>query len=184
MSSDAPPPPTRPGVFTPRKLVALVIVVLGFASDLWTKGWMQERLGMDPDVVHQSDVIEVIPGCFRFQGNWNTGITFGLAAGHTEPILMFTAAACAVILGIVLLSRSPSRLLLVALAMILGGALGNLYDRWKWHKVRDFVVLYVGDWQWPAFNVADTLIVVGVVLILWRELFGHRAPAPAKGTGA
>lgn len=189
MAPDAPTPraASHRSPFSTRKLVALAIVALGLVADLWTKGWMQERLGMDPDLVHQSDVIEVVPGFFRLQGNWNTGITFGLAAGYTEPILVFTAVACAVILAIVLFARAPSRLLLAALAMILGGALGNLYDRWKWHKVRDFLLVYWEDpsvWQWPAFNVADTLIVVGVILILWRELFGHRAAAPAAEPGA
>jgi signal peptidase II len=172
---------TRPRL-SPLKVVALGLVVFGLALDLWSKSWMQHRLGMDPSVPHQSEQIEVIPGFFRFEGNWNTGITFGLAAGYTEPILVFTAVACVGILVALVLTKSRSKLLHVALALILGGAIGNLHDRWQWHKVRDFLVVYWKDpsvWQWPAFNVADSIIVIGVALILWRELFGRRAEADA-----
>jgi signal peptidase II len=165
------------------KIVAVAIVLVGVVADLATKSWMQQRLGMNPDHPHESQQIEVIPGFLRWQGNWNEGITFGIFQGHTEPILLFTVLACIGIFLAVLLTRSRSRLLHVALAMILGGAIGNLYDRWQWHKVRDFVLVYWKDpsvWNWPAFNVADSLIVVGVILILWRELFGRRpVPVPA-----
>ena len=167
----------RPSVLW--KGVALALVAAGLFSDLWTKDWMQHRLGMDPSNPHQSDTIHVIQNVFRFEGNWNEGITFGIAAGHTNPILVFTGLACLGILAALIFSRSPSRLLHVSLALILAGAIGNLYDRYTWHKVRDFVVVYWKDWQWPAFNVADSMIVVGVILILWRELFGRRGETAA-----
>jgi signal peptidase II len=160
------------------KLLALALVLGGLALDLWSKGWMQDRLAMDPGDPSQSEVIHLVPGFFRLEGTWNTGITFGLAAGYTQPILIFTVLACVGILVAILLLRSPSRVLHVALALVLAGAAGNLYDRWTWQKVRDFFVLYRGDWQWPAFNVADSLIVIGVGLIVGRELFGSRAQAP------
>lgn len=160
------------------KAWALLIVVLGTTADLWTKADMQQRLGMSPDHRHSSErEITVVPGYFKLAGNWNTGVTFGLAAGWTQPILIFTCVACAGILAWLLLTRSSSRGLHVALALILGGALGNLYDRWTWQMVRDFLLVYWKDpsiWQWPAFNVADALIVSGVILILWLELFGRR----------
>ena len=167
------------------KLLAMLIVIVGVAADLWTKADMQERLGMHPDRPHSSErEIVVVPGYFKLAGNWNTGVTFGMAAGWTQPILLFTCAACVGILAWLLLTRSRSRALHVALALILSGALGNLYDRWTWHKVRDFLVVYWKDpsiWQWPAFNVADASIVSGVILILWLELFGRRAE-PAGAT--
>lgn len=166
------------------KLIGLAIVVLGIALDLGTKSWMQQRLAMDPNRPTESERIDVIPGFFRFEGHWNEGITFGLAAGHTEPILIFTVIACAAILGVLVLTRSSSRVLHLALAMILAGAVGNLHDRWQWHKVRDFIVVYVKEHQWPAFNVADSLIVVGVGLILWRELFGRRAETATPSEAA
>jgi signal peptidase II len=182
------PATTRPAgpssVAVPRawalKAMALGIVVLGTVADLVSKADMQTRLGMDPDHAGSLRHVDVIPGFFRLQGAWNPGITFGLAAdGHTLTIKVFTVVACAAILAWLLATRTRSRLFHVALAMILGGAIGNLYDRFEWNQVRDFLDVYWKDHHWPAFNVADSLIVVGVILILGYELFGRR---PARET--
>ena len=162
------------------KVVALVIVVLGLVLDLWSKAYMQDRLGLSPDQLRSERRIDVIPGFFRFEGNWNTGVTFGMAQGWTEPILIFTVVASGALLAWLLLTRSRRLLLHVALGMVLGGAVGNLYDRFTWHKVRDFVVVYVGDWEYPTFNVADSMIVVGVILILGIELFGKHGTKAAE----
>ena len=168
------------------KVLGFSIVLLGIAADLWTKDLMQGLLGMTPEQPHGSErQIEVIEGFLRFAGNWNTGVTFGMAAGLTQPILLFTMVASLGIGAWLLLTRSPSRILHVALGLILAGAIGNLYDRWRWKMVRDFIVVYWKDpsiWQWPAFNVADSMIVVGVSLILWLELFGRRDQASPAGT--
>lgn len=163
----------------------LVFVAVGVTLDLWSKAYMANWLGLDPDHVVSERTVEVIPGFFAWSGNWNTGITFGLFQGHTYVILWFTVAACAALLAWLVLSRNSSTLFRVALALILSGALGNLYDRWNWHKVRDFVLLYWKDHSvsWPAFNLADSMIVVGVILILWRELFGRKGPAPVPAAG-
>jgi signal peptidase II len=161
------------------KVVALVIVVVGLALDLWSKAYMQEHLGLGPDQARSDRRIDVIPGFFRFEGNWNTGVTFGMVQGWTEPILIFTVVASGALLAWLLLTRSRRRLLHVALGMVLSGAIGNLYDRFTWHKVRDFVVVTFGDWDYPTFNVADSMIVVGVILILGIELFGHHDRRPA-----
>ena len=158
------------------KLVALGIVVAGLVLDLWTKSHMQDFLGLDPNVPGSKVTREVIPGFLEWRGNWNEGITFGFFQGATEPILLLTAAASLGILLWFVLTRNRSRLLHVALALVLSGAIGNLHDRWTWHKVRDFIQLYFWGWPYPAFNVADSMIVVGVILILWREMFGRREP--------
>ncbi len=181
-SLSAPPPVGRS---TRWKVVGLVIVLVGIAADLWTKDLMQGLLGMTPEQPHGSErQQEVIDGFLRFAGNWNAGVTFGMAAGLTQPILLFTMVASLGIGAWLLLTRSPSRVLHVALALILAGAIGNLHDRWRWKMVRDFIVVYWKDpsiWQWPAFNVADSMIVVGVSLILWLELFGRRdQPSPPE----
>jgi signal peptidase II len=174
----APTPPEPRSRRLVTKAIALAIVVAGTAADLVTKADMQQRLGMDPDYDGSRRVIEVVPGFLSFAGTWNPGITFGLASdGHTLLIKTFTVVACLGILAWLALARTTSRLFHVALAMILGGALGNLYDRFEWNKVRDFVLVYwktPETWHWPAFNVADSLIVVGVILILGHELFGPK----------
>ena len=166
------------------KVVALAIVVLGLVFDLWTKSYMQDLLGLDPNAKSSKIVIPVVPGFFEWSGHWNEGITFGFFQGATETILLLTAAASLGILLWFVFTRNRSRLLHVALALVLSGAIGNLHDRWIWHKVRDFVQLWFWGWPYPAFNVADSMIVVGVVLILWREIFGRKGAKPPTSVAA
>src|SRR5262245_9849172 len=97
------------GAMTPRnramKITALVIMVVGVAADLWTKSYMQDLLGLrsrEPG----DRVVEVVPGFFRFEGLWNPGVTFGLAQGWTQTILVFTVVASLGILAWMLLTRS------------------------------------------------------------------------------
>ena len=168
----------------PLKILALVIVAVGIAADLWSKSYMQDLLDLRPREHAKNAPVDVIPGFARFDGTWNPGVTFGLAAGWTQPILAFTVVASLGIFAWLLLTRSRRVLLHVALGMILAGALGNLYDRWKWQEVRDFIDVYVGEKHWPAFNVADSMIVVGVSFIVGIELFGRReAKAPPVEAG-
>jgi signal peptidase II len=164
------------------KVVGLVILVLGLAADLASKAWFEDYLGMDPDPTHKVAArrVEVIEGFFAWEGTYNPGVTFGLAADQTTLILALTGLATLGLLGWFLGTRSGSRALHVGLAMILGGALGNLWDRYHWSKVRDFILVYTGEpgaesFKWPNFNVADSLIVVGVSLVMWDALFGWSA---------
>ncbi len=158
------------------KLVALGVLVVGLVVDLGTKAWFVDLLGMDPGANGPFGEIDLIPGFFALQGTYNPGVTFGLASGQTEFILLLTGVATVALLAWLLLTPRPSRILHTALGLIIAGAVGNLWDRIHWHKVRDFFLIYTGDlaepsWKWPNFNVADALIVVGVCLILVDELF-------------
>jgi signal peptidase II len=171
-TANTPTPDTLPRVTqrNPRlKVVALAIVVVGVVLDLATKAWMHDLLEMQPLGPSGREVV-LIDGVLRLHGNWNTGITFGALPGLTQPILVFTALASLGIAAWLAFSRSRSPLLHVALSMILAGAVGNLHDRVRWGGVRDFIDFY--GIRYPAFNAADSMIVVGVGLVLWRELFG------------
>ena len=161
------------------KVVALIVIVVGIALDLGTKAWMGDLLALDPDSAGPFGRIELIEGVFALEGTYNPGVTFGLAQGQTELILAFTFLATAVLGAWLFLTKRRNWLLHVALGMVLAGALGNLWDRLQWHKVRDFFLFYLGDpaapsFRWPNFNVADSMIVVGVGLILLDELFLSR----------
>lgn len=163
------------------KLLALGVLVVGVVADLATKAWMDRLLDMDPASAGPFGRIEIIPGFFALEGTYNEGVTFGLFGGHTNPILLFTAIATVALLVWLLATKRRSVLLHLGLGLVLAGALGNLYDRLHWAKVRDFLLVYVKDWEWPNFNVADSMIVVGVGLILFQELFlGGEQPAKAR----
>lgn len=171
------PPDKAPNLRT-LKVAALVLLVIGLVLDLWTKSYMQELTGLVPERPH-GDRIEVIEGFLAWEGTWNPGVTFGLAPGKTEIILILTALATVALFIWLLFTRSRSRLLHIGLGMILSGAIGNFYDRREWGKVRDFVLNYVviggEEYKWPNYNVADAFIVVGVIFVIWDSLFGYGA---------
>ncbi len=152
-------------------LVAAIIVL-----DRWTKTLIDARFD-----VNQS--ISVIDGFFDITYVRNTGVAFGIFSSISSPmksILLsaFTSVAAAIV--VVYSVRSPvrNRLLQLALSLILSGALGNLYDRLTYGYVIDFLELYVGAYHWPTFNVADSAITIGVVL-LGMEILKNESPSRA-----
>ena len=134
----------------------------------------------------------VIPGFFNIVHNENPGVAFGLFADSTGPfrtfVLIGLSAAVLVIITSVLL-KSPKAderrnwLMRVALALVLGGAIGNLYDRIVRNTVTDFVQLHAGtSYYFPDFNVADSCISIGAALLIidmWRNRGRHRHPVDA-----
>ncbi|NVM56916.1 MAG: signal peptidase II [Desulfobacterales bacterium] len=123
--------------------------------------------------VHES--LEVIPGFFALTHIRNTGGAFGLLAGEATPsrTIFFLAVSC-LALGIIFCiytRMGPGKPWVAGpLAMIFGGALGNLIDRLRFGEVVDFVDLHIGSAHWPAFNVADSAISVGVGILCFCVL--------------
>ncbi|MEA3192441.1 MAG: signal peptidase [Betaproteobacteria bacterium] len=115
---------------------------------------------------------------------FNKGAAFSLLAdapGWQTPVLVAFAVAAALIVS-VLLIRSPGRRMFSAgLALILGGAIGNVVDRLRFGHVVDFLDLHAAGWHWPAFNVADSAITVGAALLILDGFRHHekRARAPS-----
>jgi signal peptidase II len=107
---------------------------------------------------------------------YNEGAAFSFlsgAGGWQRWLLAGFAMVMLIALLIWLLRlRSSERLVAVALSFVIGGAVGNLMDRLGTGRVVDFIDFYVGDWHWPAFNVADSAITLGVVLLLLSSLRG------------
>lgn len=110
----------------------------------------------------------------------NTGAAFGFLswASGWQNVLFIVVAAGASAFILWLLSRSPpaDRMLAVALTLVLGGALGNLLDRLVRGYVVDFIDVYYGSWHWPAFNVADSAITIGALLLLFGALRDPSGP--------
>lgn len=130
------------------------------------------------------DSREVIPGFFNLTYVTNTGAAFGILAGDhsTLRMLFFAGVAVAALLAIVLGWRQlcgEERLMPHALGLIAGGAIGNLIDRLRFGAVVDFLDFYVQNHHWPAFNVADSAICVGVGLFLLGSFFASRHPQKA-----
>ncbi len=156
-----------------------LLVSLGvIAADLATKAWITSVLapGEGRDVTSFLRIVLV----------FNRGAAFSFladAGGWQRWFFMLVSAAISV--GIVVMLGRPhaGRLVPLALALVLGGALGNLWDRLTLGHVVDFVLVHVGRYAWPAFNVADSAITVGVALLVLDSLRsrGERAaPSPEK----
>lgn len=149
-------------------------LVLGL--DLFTKALAGEHL-----VLHQP--LPVFPG-FNLTLMHNTGAAFSFlhGAGGWQRWL-FTAIAIVVsvvILGWLRHLRPGQHWLGLALGLILGGALGNLWDRLTLGYVVDFIQVYYRDWYWPAFNLADSAISLGAAILIFDSLFGKRHAEAAQ----
>ena len=114
---------------------------------------------------------------------YNKGAAFSFlseAAGWQTPLLIAFALVAIAIVG-TLIVRSPGRrLLCTGLALILGGALGNLIDRFRYGQVVDFLDFHAAGWHWPAFNVADSAITVGALLLILEGFVHHEGRASSS----
>jgi signal peptidase II len=132
-----------------------------------------QPLGMFIDQRETYNNIE-ITGFLNFVMVWNEGISFGLfdnnddnmAGGNGLSIVFIGLALIISILMIIWLALARGRLLAWALALIVGGAIGNVIDRIRFGAVADFVDVHVAGWHWPAFNLADTSIAIGALLLV------------------
>lgn len=125
--------------------------------------------------------IQIIPGFFRLTHTENTGAAFSLFADSTAPwktgLLIAFSVIALVVVSILLWKNHHAQVATgVGLALIMGGALGNLWDRLARGRVVDFLLLYVKRYQWPVFNLADSAIVVGAGLLVLEILF-HKSSA-------
>jgi signal peptidase II len=157
-------------------LVSLAVVVL----DQWTK-WLVE-VHLDRHMAQP-----VVPGLLNLTHVRNTGVAFGLFAANGLNTSWLLTALGLLALGAVSLYfgfASPrDRSLLVALGLVVGGAVGNLIDRIASGAVTDFIDVYVGIHHWPSFNVADAAISVGIVLMAIDSLGARRTAQAAEPPG-
>jgi signal peptidase II len=153
-----------------RVAIAVAIAASVVVLDQWTKRWAS-------DVLAYRAPIDVIGELVRFTYTRNPGIAFGLGAGSHFPFWLFSVAAIFAIAFLFARHPTQSALRLVALSLILGGALGNLIDRVRFGEVVDFIEIGWRRWHWPVFNVADSAVSIGVVLF---ALTWSRAQAPPE----
>ncbi len=122
------------------------------------------------------EIRPIIHGLLNLTRVHNTGAAFGLLAGQPSILrTLFFLAVSLLAMGVVvwMLFRLPpnQKVEHVALSLIFGGALGNVIDRVRLGEVIDFIDVYYRSYHWPAFNVADSAITVGVILLMYRVLF-------------
>jgi signal peptidase II len=132
--------------------------------------------------LHES--VAVVPGFFHLTHVENRGAAFGLFAESPSEwkiavLVLFSLVALVVVSALLWKNSHAMTTTGVGLALILGGALGNLWDRLLSGQVVDFLDFYVGSYHWPAFNLADSAIVVGALLLVTEILFS-KSPSEQK----
>ncbi len=184
-----------------RLLLFFAIAVCFCALDLGTKHWIFERLGRPGE----SDVWWLIPDVFGLQTSLNQGALFGIGQGQIPLFATLSCVALVGIVGWVWADSTRSVFLASTLGLITAGILGNLWDRLGLHRmrwsdfdadvwgcpremvgepiyaVRDWILVMLGDYPWPNFNIADSCLVCGAILIGFYALF---VPTPKPAVAA
>lgn len=163
------PPPREHGGFACWKL-SLAIFFIGFIIDHATKFWAE--VALRPTVGARVPVIPIIPGLLEFRYAQNTGAAFSILDGNVL-ILGFVSIAASIALVWFWKSLPANEVWgRAAVALVLSGAVGNMIDRFFRGFVVDFILAYYKDYYWPVFNVADSCICVGAVILAVRFLKG------------
>ena len=149
-------------------LAPFIIVLL----DQVTKSIIQKKM-----LLHQS--IPIIPDLFNLTYIRNPGAAFGLFArggGSLRTVFFISVSMIALAVLGILYAKAPieARVMRWALALVTGGAIGNLIDRIRFGEVIDFLDFYIGHYHWPAFNVADSCITIGIGLLIFHAVTGRK----------
>jgi signal peptidase II len=155
----------------------LLIVIIVVLLDRWTKYVVAQRIRLYAHV-------QVIPGFFQLTHTENTGAAFSLFAdspAHWKTAMLIAFSVIALVVVSVLLWKNHHAHVVtgIGLSLIMGGALGNLWDRLARGRVVDFLLFYVKRYQWPVFNLADSAIVIGAGLLVLEILF-HKSSGPEE----
>jgi signal peptidase II len=149
-----------------RAIWAGAALAIALAVDFATK-WLIVNVVMVPP-----RTIEIVP-FFNLTLGFNTGVSFGMFRDlFVEQPLLLAGITVVIAAGFLVWAvRTAKRIETFALGLIAGGAVGNVVDRVRHGAVTDFLDFHVGDWHWPAFNMADVMITIGVVLLIADSLW-------------
>jgi signal peptidase II len=159
----------------PRRLLWLLLIsALVVFTDQFSKRWIEAHVRM-------GGAIPVIPRVLRITHWTNGGAAFSLFAETASPHLVrwglvgFASLAALVVLIVLVRMGDRFSLITVALALVLGGALGNLHDRILYGSVVDFIEVHIFSYHWPDFNIADSAVVTGACLLLLDSLLPKKS---------
>jgi signal peptidase II len=143
-----------------RATLCLIVIALVSASDQLSKLWIRSHLALWESLPITDRLSLVYIG--------NTGSAFGLLANQVFLLIIISIAALLFILLFLRYLSPASTLSIVSIGLVMGGAVGNLIDRLSFGYVTDFIYIRLwGNFYWPAFNIADTAIVVGVCVLIY-----------------
>jgi len=154
--------PKSPFIFWRWIVLTVVVIALDQLSKIWALG-----------TLHMAEQVAVT-SFFNLVLVFNAGAAFSFlanAGGWQKWFFVVLASGISMWLVAMLRQHARERLLALALSLILGGAIGNVIDRLRFDAVVDFLDFHLAGMHWPAFNVADSAITLGVVLMLWCQFF-------------
>ena len=156
--------------------LGLVIALSALVVDRISKWWIMDVLEL-PKI----QMVQIMP-LFNLQWVENRGVSFGmLSADGDVGRWAFVIVTSLIVFGLgIWLKSVQTRLLGIAIGLVIGGAVGNIYDRITFGYVADFLQFYVGDWSFAVFNVADSCITVGAALLIWDSFFGPKPESPSQ----
>ena len=150
-------------------LISSMVLLLDQISKLLTKQYM---------VLSQSK--KILGDFLRYTYIENPGMAFGIQIGNKMLFTVFSIIASIIVFIYLLRTRGNQRYVKLALAFILGGAIGNLVDRLLYGSVVDFIDVGIGELRWPVFNIADSAVSIGMVLLIVLILFDKNAVEEVK----
>jgi signal peptidase II len=157
-----------------------LFAALSIALDQWTKALARAQLR--PVHFMHPKVVVVVDGFFNLRYSENTGVAFGMLQQMPGGRLLLTLLAVVAFLLVIAYLRKTdpqATRLHVALGLVGGGAIGNLVDRVLYGRVTDFIVWHVKEHEWPAFNVADAALCIGVALMVLDMILARPAASSA-----
>ena len=144
-----------------KALWGLLLAIVVLVADQWSKYAVFEML------FELDDMKLAVSPFFNLVVVYNTGVSFGMLNNLTHGDMILSAVAILITLILfVWLYRSDTLYMTCAIGLIIGGAIGNIIDRVQYGAVRDFLDFYIEPYHWPAFNIADSTVCVGVVMVL------------------
>lgn len=146
-------------------MVGLATAFIAFACDQLSKWYLLNVID-----INNRPPIEVT-SFFNLVMVWNYGISFGMFAGAKQPLLLIVLSLGICLILLSWLAKVSERWLAAAIGLVIGGALGNVIDRARFGAVADFFDFYIKNSHWPAFNIADSCIFIGVVLLCIDSMF-------------
>ena len=155
--------PKNSGLFSGAIILAFIVLSL----DQLHKYFMLETMNID-----ETRFFEVLP-FFNLVMVWNHGVSFGMFAGHgmSQPMILIVITSLIVCVLFFWLLKEQQRIPANALALVIGGAIGNIIDRIRFGAVADFFDFHYMGWHYPAFNIADAAIFIGVVILMIHSIF-------------
>ena len=146
-------------------LTAIIVII----ADQVTKFWVLKKIMLPPRIININEYFNLVL-------TWNNGISFGLFNNDSEiNALVISLIAIVIIIFLIrLLSNAETKKLNIGFGLIIGGAIGNIIDRALYGAVMDFLDVHIGAYHWPAFNIADSSITIGAIILIADSLFSQK----------